>query len=135
MGESEQQRNVEVVRRYLRTFVTKDLADLREVVAEDVRIYGSGVAVQGRHYPEQAVSSPGLTVLDQEILEMFAAEDRVVVSMAQTYRRDATGATAVQSTCKMYRLAGGRIVQFWGEQDLYGLLRGLAMLPDAPIEF
>ncbi|MER6593412.1 hypothetical protein ABT214_16480 [Micromonospora purpureochromogenes] len=41
----------------------------------------------------------------------------------------------MQSACKMYRLAGGRIVQFWGEQDLYGLLRGLEMVPDGPIEF
>ncbi|MFI2649837.1 nuclear transport factor 2 family protein [Micromonospora fulviviridis] len=132
---TEQQRNVEVVRRYLRTFVTKDLAELAEVVAEDVEVYGSGTAVRGRRYPEAAVSSPGLTVLDQQILEIFAAEDRVVVSMAQTYRRDATGATAVQSACKMYRLAGGRIVQFWGEQDTYGLLRGLGLLPDEPIAF
>ncbi|MCW3815423.1 nuclear transport factor 2 family protein [Micromonospora sp. DR5-3] len=134
-GESERERNVEVVRRYLRTFVTKDLAELAEVVAEDVQIYGSGAAVRGRHHVEGAISSPGLTVVDQEILELFAAEDRVVVSMAQTYRRDATGATAVQSACKMYRLAGGRIVQFWGEQDLYGLLRGLTMLPDESLAF
>lgn len=132
---TEQERNVEVVRRYLRTFVTKDLTELRAVVAEDVAIYGSGTAVRGRHFVEQAVASPGLTVLDQKIVEIFAAEDRVVVSMAQTYRREATGATAVQSACKMYRLAGGRIVQFWGEQDLFGLLRGLGMLPDGPIEF
>ncbi|MEV0806561.1 hypothetical protein [Micromonospora sp. NPDC050200] len=47
-------------------------------------------------------------MLDQEIQELFACGDR---------------------------LAGGRIVQFWGEQDLYGLLRGLEMLPDGPIEF
>ncbi|MFE9691404.1 nuclear transport factor 2 family protein [Micromonospora sp. NPDC005806] len=132
---TEQERNLEVVRRYLRTFVTKDLAELAEVVAEDVAIYGSGAAVRGRHYVEGAVSSPGLTVVDQEIQEIFAAEDRVVVSLAQTYRRDATGAMAVQSACKMYRLAGGRIVQFWGEQDLYGLLRGLAMVPDEPLAF
>ncbi|MFG2056616.1 nuclear transport factor 2 family protein [Micromonospora sp. NPDC048930] len=132
---TEQERNVEVVRRYLRTFITKDLAELAEVVAEDVEIYGSGTAVRGRRYPEGAISSPGLTVLDQEILEIFAAEDRVVVSMAQTYRRDSTGATTVQSACKMYRLAGGRIVQFWGEQDTYGLLRGLGLLPDEPINF
>ncbi|MGS2614850.1 nuclear transport factor 2 family protein [Micromonospora sp. LZ34] len=132
---TEQERNVEVVRRYLRTFVTKDLTELRAVVAEDVAIYGSGTAVRGRHFVEQAVASPGLTVLDQEIVEIFAAGDRVVVSLAQTYRRDATGATAVQGACKMYRLAGGRIVQFWGEQDLFGLLRGLGMLPDGPIEF
>ncbi|MGC4805213.1 nuclear transport factor 2 family protein [Micromonospora sp. DT233] len=128
-------RNVEVVRRYLRTFVTKDLAELRQVVAEDVEIYGSGTAVRGRRYVEQAVAAPGLTVLDQEIVELFAAGDRVVVALVQTYRRDATGVTATQSACKMYRLADGRIVQFWGEQDLYGLLRGLAMLPDAPIAF
>ncbi|MGV9369776.1 hypothetical protein [Micromonospora tulbaghiae] len=44
----EQARNVEVVRRYLRTFVTKDLAELAEVVDEDVEIYGSGTAVRGR---------------------------------------------------------------------------------------
>ncbi|MEU5941208.1 nuclear transport factor 2 family protein [Micromonospora sp. NPDC047548] len=133
MGDTE--RNVETVRRYLRTFVTKDLAELREVVDEDVQIYGSGAVVRGRHFVEAAVASPGLTVLDQGIQELFAAGDRVVVALAQTYRRDATGATAVQSVCKMYRLAGGRIVEFWGEQDLYGLLRGLEMLPDAPIEF
>lgn len=132
---TEQQRNIEAVRRYLRTFVTKDLAEVRAVVAEDVAIYGSGTAVRGRHFVEQAVASPGLTVLDQEIVELFAAGDRVVVSLAQTYGRDATGATAVQSACKMYRLAGGVIVQFWGEQDLFGLLRGLGMLPDGPIEF
>ncbi|MET7965596.1 nuclear transport factor 2 family protein [Micromonospora sp. NPDC005305] len=132
---TEQQRNVEVVRRYLRTFLTKDLAELAEVVAEDVEIYGCATTVRGLRYPEAAVSSPGLTVLDQQILEIFAAQDRVVVSMAQTYRRDATGATTVQSACKMYRLAGGRIVQFWGEQDTYGLLRGLGLLPDEPIAF
>ncbi|MFC0098720.1 nuclear transport factor 2 family protein [Micromonospora marina] len=134
-GGDEQARNVEVVRRYLRTFVTKDLTELADVVDEDVEIYGSGSAVRGRRYPEAAVSSPGLTVLDQEIREIFAAGDRVVVSLAQTYRRDATGATAVQGACKMYRLAGGRIVQFWGEQDTYGLLRGLGLLPDEPITF
>ncbi|MEU6204861.1 nuclear transport factor 2 family protein [Micromonospora musae] len=132
---TEQAHNVEVVRRYLRTFVTKDLAELRAVVAEDVLIYGSGTAVQGRHFVEQAVTSPGLTVVNQEIVELFPAGDRVTVSLAQTYRRDGTGATAVQSACKMYRLAEGRIVQFWGEQDLYGLLRGLGMLPDVPIGF
>ncbi|MGK5738749.1 nuclear transport factor 2 family protein [Micromonospora sp. URMC 103] len=132
---TEEERNVEVVRRYLRTFVTKDLAELRAVVAEDVLIYGSGTSVRGRRFVEQAVSSPGLTVVDQRILELVAAGDRVTTVLSHTYRRDATGATAVQSACKMYRLAGARIVQFWGEQDLYGLLRGLGMLPDDPIVF
>jgi len=132
---TEQERNAEVVRRYLRTFVTKDLDELRAVVAEDVEIYGSGAAVRGRQFVEAAVLSPGVTVLEHEIMELFAAGDRVVVSVANTYRRDSTGATAVQSACKMYRLDSGRIIQFWGEQDLYGLLCGLGMLTPVPIEF
>jgi ketosteroid isomerase-like protein len=132
---TEQERNAEVVRRYLRTFVTKDLDALREIVAEDVEIYGSGQAVKGRRWVEGAVLSPGVTVVDQEIVELFAAADRVTVSMANTYRRDSTGKTAVQSVCKMYRLADGRIVQFWGEQDVYGLLCGLEMVTPRAVEF
>jgi hypothetical protein len=27
------------------------------------------------------------------------------------------------------------IVRFWGESDLFGLLRGLGMLPDAALSF
>lgn len=104
-------------------------------MAEDVLIHGSGTSVRGRHFVEQVVLSPGLTVLDQRIVELFAAEDRVVVSLAQTYRRNATGATAVQSACKMFRLAQGRIVELWGEPDVCGLLRGLDLLPDEPIRF
>jgi len=132
---TEQRHNADVVRRYLRTFVTKDLDELRAVVAEDVEIYGSGSAVLGRHFVEGAVLSPGLTVVEQEIVELFAAADRVVVSVANTYRHDSTGRRAVQSACKMYRLANGKIVQFWGEQDLYGLLRGLGLLPPEPPDF
>ncbi len=132
---TEQERNSEIVRQYLRAFVTKDLDELHAVVAEDVEVYGSGAAVRGRGYVESALLSPGVTIVEQEIVELFAAGDRVVVSVANTYRRDSTGVTAVQSACKMYRLAGGRIVQFWGEQDLYGLLGGLGMLAPVPLEF
>ncbi|MEU4641695.1 hypothetical protein [Micromonospora sp. NPDC023814] len=103
------------------------------MAAEDVQIHGSGQQVRGRHFVEQAVASPGLTVLDQRTHALFAA-GRVVVSLAQTYRRDATGEAAVQGASKMRRLAEGRIVQLWGEQDLHGLVRGLAMLPAEPID-
>jgi ketosteroid isomerase-like protein len=131
----ERQRNIETVYRYLNCFVTKDLDQLSVVVADDVEIYGSGAGVRGRHFVESAVLSPGVTVVDQEVIEVFAAEDRVVVSVANTYRRESTGVTAVQSGCKMYRLKDGKIVQFWGEQDLYGLLCGLEMLTPSPLEF
>ena len=33
------------------------------------------------------------------------------------------------SALKMYRLAGGRIVEFWSETDLYGFMRQLGRVP------
>jgi len=59
----------------------------------------------------------------------------VVRRYPSTFVTKDLGATAVQSACKMYRLEGGKIVQFWGEQDLYGLLCGLGMLAPVPLEF
>jgi hypothetical protein len=32
--------------------------------------------------------------------------------------------------CKTYRLDDGVIVEFWGETDLYGLLRQLGLVPN-----
>jgi ketosteroid isomerase-like protein len=132
---SEQEKNAEVVRRYLRVFKTRDMAELRAVMAEDVEAYGAGMAVRGRHHVEQVVCSEGLTVVAQEIVELHACADRVTVAVAQTYRQDRTGKLAVQSACKMYQLTGGVIVRFWGESDLFGLLRQLDLLPDEPISF
>jgi ketosteroid isomerase-like protein len=126
---SEQEQNAEVVRRYLRVFATRDLAELRAVMAEDVEIYGAGMSVRGRRNVEQVICADGVTVVDQEIVELHACADRVTVAIAQTYRQDRTGKTAVQSACKMYQLTDGIIVRFWGESDLYGLLRQLDLVP------
>jgi ketosteroid isomerase-like protein len=127
--------NAEIVRRYLRTFVSKDLDELHAVMIEDVQIYGAGAFAKGRHLVEAAIASPGLRVIAHEVIELFAAGDRVTAVVANTYRHDVTGRTAVQSACKMYQLDGGRIIRFWGESDLYGLLRGLHYLPSTPVDF
>ena len=125
----QQEQNAEVVRRYLRVFETRDLAELRAVMAEDVEIYGAGMSVRGRRNVEQVICADGATVVAQEIVELHACADRVTVAIAQTYRQDRTGKTAVQSACKMYQLTDSVIVKFWGESDLYGLLRGLDLIP------
>jgi hypothetical protein len=91
------------VRKYLRTFATRDLDELRAVVADNVEIYGAGQFVRGRHNVEAAVTAPGLT--------------------------------AEQSFCRMYQVNGGKIVPFWGEADVFGLLRGLGLLPDTELNF
>lgn len=41
-------RNAEVVRRYLRGFETKRVAEFEELVAEDVLVHGAGLHGQGR---------------------------------------------------------------------------------------
>ena len=33
----------------------------------------------------------------------------------------------------MYQVDGGKIVRFWGEADLFGLLRDLGILPDTEL--
>ena len=102
-------------------------------MAGDVDIYGAGSTVRGREYVEQAVCAHGLTVVAQELIELHACGDRVTAVVAQTYRHDRTGKTAVQSACKMYQIQDGLIVRFWGEADTFGLLRGLDLLPGDPI--
>jgi ketosteroid isomerase-like protein len=121
--------DADVVRRYLRTFATRDLDELRAVVADDVVMYGAGQFARGRQTVEDAVMAPGLTVVDQQIVELYSAGHRVTVAGSNTYRQDSTGKTAAQSFCKMYQVEGGKIVRFWGEADLFGLLRDLGILP------
>jgi ketosteroid isomerase-like protein len=123
-----------IVRRYLAVFVSGDLAELVELVAPDVVIHGAGTHVQGRHHVERAVHQAGLTCIGIDIHEMFVAGDRVVVYSTQRLRHDATGALVSLSALKMYRLADGKIVEFWGETDLYGLMRQLGRV-EAEIVF
>jgi ketosteroid isomerase-like protein len=111
----------DVIRRYLAVFVSRDVAALAELVAEDVVAHGAGARVQGRHHVERAARGPA---------GLFSAGDRVVVYFTQHLRRDATGEPVSISGIKMYRLAGGRIVEIWGETDLYGLLRQLGKVPE-----
>ncbi|MGY0233304.1 ester cyclase [Longispora urticae] len=116
---------VDVVRRYLRVFETGDLAELEAVVAEDVEIWGAGNRVVGRRYPAEAVTTPGLSDCRVDIVELFAAGDRVVAYFVNIYRHDATGRDVRLSGIKMYQVSEGRIIRFWGETDLFGLLRQL----------
>ena len=121
--------NVEVVLRYLRVFETGQVEEFKDIVAEDVRVHGAGFHVQGRSYPESSVLSPGLSNCRVKIDDLFAAGDRVTVATTLTYHHDRSGQDATMTACKTYRLDGGVIVEFWGETDLYSLLRQLGLVP------
>ncbi|MFJ1706894.1 nuclear transport factor 2 family protein [Kitasatospora sp. NPDC088346] len=94
--------NAEVVRRYLRVFETKEVAALEELVAEDVLVHGAGLHGQGRHYPEGAVLTPGLSNRRVQVDDLFAAGDRVTVAFTLTYTHDRSGRdltmTGIKST-------------------------------------
>ena len=130
-----QQLNTDVVRRYLAVFETRNVADLKELVDEDVLIHGAGHHDRGRHYPEGAILTPGLSNCRVHIDDLFAAGDRVTVAFTLTYTHDRSGRDLTMTGLKSYRLREGRIVEFWGETDLYGLLRQAGLVPERIPQF
>ncbi|WP_369034163.1 MULTISPECIES: ester cyclase [Streptomyces] len=122
-------RNTDVVRRYLQIFETRDVAELRHLVAEDVLIHAAGQHVRGRHHPEGSVLTPGLSDCRVRVDDLFAAADRVTTAFTLTYTHDRTGRDLTMTGIRSYRLEDGVIVEFWGETDLYGLLRQAGLVP------
>lgn len=57
-------------------------------------MYGAGQLARGRQTVEDAVMAAGLTVVDQQIVELYSAGHRVTVAGTNTYRQDSTGKTA-----------------------------------------
>ncbi|MFF7936639.1 nuclear transport factor 2 family protein [Streptomyces sp. NPDC007940] len=123
-------RNAEIVRRYLRVFETRDVAEFDELVAENVVVHGAGFHGQGRQYPVGAVLTSGLSNCRVQVDDLFSAGNRVTVAFTLTYTHDRSGRDLTMTGVKSYRLREGRIVEFWGETDLYGLLRQAGLVPE-----
>jgi ketosteroid isomerase-like protein len=121
--------NAEVVRRYLRVFETFAVADLEDLVDSEVVAHGAGQTVHGRRTIEDAVLSPGISACRVRVDDLFSARDRVTVSFTLTYTQERTGRDLIMTGTKSYRLRDGRIVEFWGETDVYGFLRQSGLVP------
>ncbi|MDH6493920.1 nuclear transport factor 2 family protein [Streptomyces sp. SAI-149] len=129
-AEAVSMRNAEIVRRYLRVFETRDVAEFDELVAENVVVHGAGFHGQGRQYPVGAVLTSGLSNCRVQVDDLFSAGNRVTVAFTLTYTHDRSGRYLTMTGVKSYRLREGRIVEFWGETDLYGLLRQAGLVPE-----
>lgn len=121
--------NLEVVRRYLSVFETRRLEQLRDLVAEDVVIHGAGKTVEGREHVEDSICTPGLSDCRVRIDDLYGAGDRVTAVFSLTYRHVRSGTDVTMTGIKSYRLSSGKIIEFWGETDLYGLLRQVGAVP------
>ena len=122
-------RNTDVVLSYLRVFETHDIAQLGELVDPDVVGHGAGQTARGRRVIEDSVRSPGLSGCVVRVDDLFAARDRVTVSFTLSYTRAGTGQQLIMTGTKCYRLRDGRIVELWGETDLYGFPRQAGLVP------
>ncbi len=125
-----EERNADVVRRYLRVFETGNVSELEELVDPEVVAHGAGSTVQGRQWVEGAVVAPGLSACLVRIDDLFAARDRVTASFTLRYTHQRTGRELTMTGTKSYRLRDGRIVEFWGETDVYGFLRQAGLVPE-----
>jgi ketosteroid isomerase-like protein len=123
-------KNTDVVLRYLRVFETGNVAELAELVDPDVIGHGAGQTAHGRHVIEGSVLAPGLSACVVGVDDLFAARDRVTVSFTLTYTQERTDRELVMTGTKCYRLRDGRIVELWGETDLYGFLRQAGLAPE-----
>ena len=121
----------EVVRAYLKLFETEDVAGLDALMVEDVQVWGANQYVwDSKAVAGSVAGTPGLSNCRIEIVEFFEAGDRVTVYFRNTYRHDASGRDIQMTGMKMYEVRDGRIVRFWGETDLWGLLRSAGKVPD-----
>ena len=126
---SAEQRNADVVRRYLRVFETFGVEELPFLLDRSVIVHEGGTTVRGIDWVSAAVRTPGLAACRIVVDDLFAARDRVMVACTVTYTRDGTGQQLTLSGLKSYRLRNGLIVELWGATDVFGFLRGAALVP------
>ncbi|MCB5910064.1 ester cyclase [Streptomyces pinistramenti] len=72
----------------------------------------------------------GDAFLAEQVDDIFSADDRVTVAFTLTCTHGRSGRDLTMTGVKSCRFRDGRIVEFWGETDLYGLLRPAGLVPE-----
>jgi steroid delta-isomerase-like uncharacterized protein len=131
--------NKDIVRRYQRVYNSSELDSLDQVLAVDVLtpkiMPGMPPGLEGAKRVHQ-ISLRGMPDFHTEIDELIAEGDKVVarVTMTGTHTGDfwgipATGRRVQFTGMYMVRIANGKIVEHWGEEDGVGLLQQLGAMP------
>ncbi|HET9588850.1 MAG TPA: ester cyclase [Anaerolineales bacterium] len=130
--------NKNIVRRYQEIYNSNDLDSLREVAAEDLLtpkiMPGLKPGLEGAK-EVHARTLIGMPDWHTAIDELIAEGDKVVarITMSGTHTGDfwgmpATGKRVEFTGIYIVRIAGGKIVEHWGEEDGVSLLQQLGVL-------
>jgi len=131
--------NKAIIRRYRQAHNQNDMAALDEIVAADIISHSHLPNVPaGReggkmvHQGSIAAFPDGKTTTD----DLIAEGDKVVerFTLVGTHKGDFMGIPATGKPIKVtgmsiFRIANGKIVEHWGENDAMGLLMQLGVLP------
>ena len=130
--------NKKIVRRYQDIYNSNDLDALSEVVSEDVRtpkiMPGMKPGLEGGKQVD-ATTLVGMPDWQTMIDDLIAEADKVVarITMTGTHTGDFWGIPATGKRVKftgiyIVRIANGKIVEHWGEEDGVSLLQQLGVL-------
>lgn len=131
--------NKRIVRRYQEIYNTNNLDALHEVVTEDFltprMMAGMPPGLEGAKQVHQATLL-GMPDWHTEIEELIAEGDKVVarITMTGTHMGDFFGFPATGNRIRftgiyIARIADGKIVEHWGEEDTLGLMQQLGAMP------
>ena len=131
--------NKSIVRRYQEAYNTNNLDALDELVAADVLtpkvMPGLAPGLAGAKAVHETTLR-GMPDWQTTIEELVAEGDKVVarITMTGTHTGDfwgmpATGKKVNFTGMYMVRIAGGKIVEHWGEEDGVALLQQLGAMP------
>src|SRR5579871_4562699 len=132
--------NKELIRRFVREVLnTGNLSAADGLLAPEFAVHISGMPpIEGLAAWKQAFGGfctafPDMTHVTEDLI---AENDRVVMRGATTgtHKGDLMGIPATGKSVRwqdlfIYRIAGGKIVEEWGEMDMLGLLQQLGVAP------
>lgn len=132
--------NKNIVRRYQEIYNSNHLDELSEVMAFDVLtpkiVPGLPPGLEGAKAVHQ-LSLKGMPDFHAEIQDLVAEGDKVMarILMTGTHTGDffdipATGMRVEFTGLYLVRIANGKIVEHWGEEDGVSLLTQLGVLPN-----
>jgi len=130
--------NKKTVRRYQEIYNSNDLDSLREVVSENLRtpkiMSGIPTGMEGAKVAHRIMLA-GFPDYQTMIDDLIAEDDKVVARITMSCTNTgsfmgmpATGKHVSFTGIYMARIANGKIVEHWGEEDGVSLLQQLGVL-------